>query len=74
MATLQELQAQLEAKELEIKNAQEAKIERMKAARQAEEAAKIAAEEAKSDEQKAAELQAKIDALSAHLTQIQQES
>jgi hypothetical protein len=71
MATnLKDLEAQLEAKQQEVRQAQELKIEQMMAKRKAEQEAKEAAEAAKSNEEKAADLQAKIAELEAHLTEL----
>jgi len=71
MATLQELQAELEAKQKAIHDAQKAKMEAMMAQRKAEEEAKIAADLSKTDEQKAADLQAKIDLASKRLAELE---
>ena len=60
MANLQELQAQLQAKEQEIKQAREAKIQAYIAAAEAEELARKAAEADKPDEEKVADLLAKL--------------
>lgn len=71
MATLQELQAELEAKQTAIRDAQKAKMEAMMAQRKAEEEAAAATEAAKTDKQKAADLQAKIDAAAIRLAELQ---
>ena len=71
MATLQELQSELEAKQKAIHDAQKAKMEAMMAQRKAEEEAAAAKEAAKTDEQKAADLQAKIDLASKRLAELE---
>jgi hypothetical protein len=71
MATLQELQLELEAKQKAIQEAQKAKIDAIMAQRKAEQEAAIAAEAAKTDEQKASDLQVKINEAAAHLAQLQ---
>jgi len=71
MATLQELQAELEVKQKAIRDAQKAKIDAMMAQRKAEEQAAATIEAAKTDKQKAADLQAKIDAAALRLAELQ---
>jgi hypothetical protein len=68
MANLQELQLELETKRKEVRTAQKTKMDIVIAAQQAEEDAKL---EDKNDEEKALYLQAKIDAATAKLAELQ---